>query len=55
MLLRSYKDDESKTPFQTVTPQNNRMVVVLSDTFPHEVLPAVRDRYSIAGWFRLKA
>ncbi len=53
--LLIYKDDESKTPFQTVTPQNNRMVVFLSDTFPHEVLPAVRDRYSIAGWFRLKA
>ncbi|MEC7468361.1 MAG: 2OG-Fe(II) oxygenase, partial [Pseudomonadota bacterium] len=21
--------------------------------FPHEVLPATRDRFSIAGWFRV--
>jgi SM-20-related protein len=25
----------------------------LSEDFPHGVLPAQRDRYSIAGWFRL--
>ena len=23
--------------------------------FPHEVLPAMRDRYAIAGWFRLNS
>ncbi|RTR40063.1 2OG-Fe(II) oxygenase [Shewanella canadensis] len=29
------------------------LVVFLSEGFPHEVLAAQRDRYSIAGWFRL--
>ncbi|MET0091118.1 MAG: hypothetical protein ABW068_14070, partial [Candidatus Thiodiazotropha sp.] len=24
-----------------------------SERFPHEVLPAQRDRYSIAGWYRV--
>jgi SM-20-related protein len=29
-----------------------RFVIFLSETFPHEVLPATRERNSIAGWFR---
>lgn len=37
----------------TVTPGFGTIVVFLSEEFPHEVLPAKRDRYSIAGWFRL--
>lgn len=37
----------------TVTPNLGTVVVFLSEQFPHEVLPAKRDRYSIAGWFRL--
>ncbi|WP_426369410.1 2OG-Fe(II) oxygenase [Pseudocolwellia sp. HL-MZ7] len=36
-----------------VTPNFGTIVVFLSEEFPHEVLPAKRDRYSIAGWFRL--
>ncbi|HSG59945.1 MAG TPA: 2OG-Fe(II) oxygenase [Pseudomonadales bacterium] len=36
-----------------VTPILGTLVVFLSEEFPHEVLPAQRDRYSIAGWFRL--
>ncbi|GAA0813131.1 2OG-Fe(II) oxygenase [Colwellia asteriadis] len=36
-----------------VTPSFGTMVVFLSEEFPHEVLPAKCDRYSIAGWFRL--
>lgn len=36
-----------------VTPNFGTIVVFLSEEFPHEVLPANRDRYSIAGWFRL--
>lgn len=42
--------DNSKT---TVTPNFGTIVMFLSEEFPHEVLPAKRDRYSIAGWFRL--
>ncbi len=36
-----------------VTPGLGTIVVFLSEEFPHEVLPAKRDRFSIAGWFRL--
>jgi len=37
----------------TVIPSFGTIVVFLSEEFPHEVLPAQCDRYSIAGWFRL--
>lgn len=37
----------------SVTPNFGTIVVFLSEEFPHEVLAAKRDRYSIAGWFRL--
>lgn len=36
-----------------VAPKAGRLVVFLSEHFPHEVLPAHRLRYSIAGWFRV--
>lgn len=36
-----------------VTPAFGTIAIFLSEEFPHEVLPAKRDRYSIAGWFRL--
>lgn len=36
-----------------VQPSWGTVVVFLSEEFPHEVLPAKRDRYSIAGWYRL--
>ncbi len=36
----------------SVTPLANRLVLFLSEEFPHEVLPATRQRLSIAGWFR---
>jgi hypothetical protein len=31
------------------------LVVFLSDRFPHEVLPARRERLSLAGWFRRRS
>jgi len=36
-----------------VIPHANTLVVFLSDKFPHEVLPAKKRRFSIAGWFRI--
>ncbi|MCG6938707.1 MAG: 2OG-Fe(II) oxygenase [Gammaproteobacteria bacterium] len=36
-----------------ITPAAGTVVVFLSEDFPHEVLTAHRDRYSIAGWFRV--
>ncbi|SFG70743.1 2OG-Fe(II) oxygenase [Neptunomonas qingdaonensis] len=36
-----------------VKPEAGTLVVFLSDEFPHEVKKTFRDRYSIAGWFRV--
>ena len=36
-----------------VLPKENTLVVFLSEKFPHEVKPANKRRYSIAGWFRV--
>jgi len=44
---------ESQQDTVKVTPAFATVVVFLSEEFPHEVLPASRDRYSIAGWFRV--
>tara|TARA_B100001109_G_scaffold255903_1_gene262937 strand:- start:1945 stop:2610 length:666 start_codon:yes stop_codon:yes gene_type:complete len=38
-----------------VLPRFGTLVVFLSEEFPHEVLAAERDRYSIAGWYRLNS
>ena len=38
-----------------VYPSAGKLVVFLSADFEHEVLPATRDRLSIAGWFRRRA
>lgn len=45
--------DEDNTLITQVIPQSNTLVVFLSDKFPHEVLPAKKKRFSIAGWFRI--
>ena len=47
-----YKD-ETDLEGTKVTPSFGTVVAFLSEEFPHEVLPAARDRYSIAGWYRL--
>ena len=49
-----YREDGTE-PFVRIVPEMGRMAVFLSEVFPHEVLPAKRDRYSIAGWFRINA
>lgn len=40
---------------ETVIPTFGKMIIFLSDSFPHEVLMAHRQRRSIAGWFRGRA
>nr|WP_228640336.1 2OG-Fe(II) oxygenase [Kangiella geojedonensis] len=47
-----YKDEEDAEGFK-VNPSLGTVVAFLSEQFPHEVLPAAHDRYSIAGWYRL--
>ena len=36
-----------------VSPIAGTVVIFLSEDFPHEVLPARRDRHSIAGWYSI--
>ena len=49
-----YRDDQDRAGLKVV-PLLGTLVTFLSEEFPHEVLPATRDRYSIAGWFRINA
>ncbi len=52
MLLYPEQGDEAP---RRIYPRMGTFAVFLSEAFPHEVLPARRDRYSIAGWYRLNA
>ena len=47
-----YLDEHDKDGIRVV-PLYGTLVIFLSEEFPHEVLPASRDRYSVAGWFRV--
>jgi SM-20-related protein len=38
-----------------VPPRGGDVVLMLSERIPHEVLPTTKDRYAIAGWFRVNA
>jgi len=49
--LRLYLNGDD-TKFEDVLPQGGRLVIFLSARFAHEVLPARRERLSIAGWFK---
>jgi SM-20-related protein len=46
-------NDNNSKVIETLLPEFGRMVIFLSEKFPHEVLPAQRERKSIAGWFRV--
>ena len=50
--LLIYTGEETQATIK-VTPSFGTVVVFLSEDFPHEVLPARRDRFSIATWFRV--
>lgn len=45
--------DRQERPLEQLAPLFNRLVLFLSADFPHEVLPAARERCSLAGWFRI--
>ncbi|MCD8512018.1 MAG: 2OG-Fe(II) oxygenase [Nitrincola sp.] len=47
-----YAEDGNRI-LETVFPETGTLLIFLSDRFPHEVLPTKRDRYSIAGWYRV--
>ena len=43
------------SPTLKVAPTRGTLVVFLSEDIPHEVLTSQRDRFSIAGWFRVNS
>ncbi|NVJ62445.1 MAG: 2OG-Fe(II) oxygenase [Gammaproteobacteria bacterium] len=47
--------DQQDSVITKLSPSFGTLVVFLSEDFPHEVLPAQRDRFSVAGWFRVNA
>ncbi len=46
-------DGASDQILEVVAPECGRLVIFLSEKFPHEVKAATGDRYSIAGWFKI--
>lgn len=46
--------DQDGRVLQTITPDYGKLVIFLSEVFPHEVKPATCDRRSIAGWFKIR-
>jgi len=50
--LRMYLDNQR---IYDVQPQAGTLMVFMSAQWPHEVLPATRDRLSITGWFLRRA
>lgn len=55
--LRLYAGEggEEDAIVQDIDPAWGRMVMFLSEVFPHEVLPVGKARYSLTGWFRVNA
>lgn len=45
--------DKNNEFLAKVKPDADTLVVFMSEHFPHEVKPANKKRYSIAGWFRV--
>ena len=45
--------DKEGNFIKKVVPKANTLVVFMSEEFPHEVLQARKERYSIAGWYRV--
>ncbi len=46
--------DEEDRLLSTITPTAGSLLLFESERFPHQVLPAIDERFSIAGWFRRK-
>lgn len=45
-------NETSDQILETIAPECGRLVLFMSDKFPHEVKAALQNRRSIAGWFR---
>jgi len=51
--LRLFTPD-GEAVIATVSPTFGKMIVFLSESFPHEVLAAHHERRSLTGWFRVR-
>jgi len=45
--------ESASTDSITVQPGFRTLVMFLSEEMPHEVLPTTRERFAVAGWFRI--
>jgi SM-20-related protein len=54
LRLWTSPDDEGPAAAEIV-PQAGRVVLMMAEEIPHEVLPAHRPRHAIAGWWRVNA
>jgi SM-20-related protein len=54
-LLRLYLERADTEPWRDVEPIGGTFVAFLAAQLPHQVLPATRERWSVAGWFRSRA
>ncbi|HEY5930165.1 MAG TPA: 2OG-Fe(II) oxygenase, partial [Burkholderiales bacterium] len=52
--LRLYLEREPLTRHVDIRPDGGTLVLFLSEKFPHEVLPAKRERHSLTGWFKAR-
>lgn len=46
-------DEADALLLESIAPEYGKLVIFLSEQFPHEVAVAKRERHSIAGWFRI--
>lgn len=52
--LRLYLERKPESGHVDIRPDGGTLVLFLSDRFPHEVLPAKRERLSLTGWFKTR-
>jgi SM-20-related protein len=50
--LRIYATRDANKPICDLPPTGGTLVAMRSDTLAHEVLPAIAERWSIAGWLK---
>ncbi len=52
--LRLYLERKPASGHVDIRPDGGTLVLFLSENFPHEVLPAKRERHSLTGWFKAR-
>jgi SM-20-related protein len=52
--LRLYLERKPASAHVDLLPEGGTLVLFLSERFPHEVLPATRERLSLTGWFKAR-